>query len=49
MARASVRLPILQRMMGHAHAETTLQYINLAMTDIAAENKRASRVPHLAT
>ena len=37
MARAGVRLPILQRMMGHAQAETTLKYINLAMTDIAAE------------
>jgi hypothetical protein len=36
-----VRLPILQRMMGHAQAETTLQYINLAMTDIAAEYARA--------
>lgn len=44
MARAGVRLPILQRMMGHAHAETTLQYINLAMTDIASEYKRASSV-----
>jgi site-specific recombinase XerD len=41
MARAGVRLPILQRMMGHAQAETTLQYINLAMTDIAAEYARA--------
>lgn len=46
MARAGVRLPILQRMMGHAHAETTLQYINLAMTDIAAEYARASAVIH---
>lgn len=44
MARAGVRLPILQRMMGHAQAETTLQYINLAMTDIAAEYRRASTV-----
>ena len=44
MARAGVRLPILQRMMGHAQAETTLKYINLAMTDIAAEYRRASKV-----
>lgn len=44
MARAGVRLPILQRMMGHAQAETTLQYINLAMTDIAAEYRRATSV-----
>lgn len=44
MARAGVRLPILQRMMGHAQAETTLQYISLAMTDIAAEYRRASTI-----
>ncbi len=43
MARAGVRLPILQRLMGHAHPDTTLQYINLAMTDIAAEYKRAAK------
>ena len=42
MARAGVRLPILQRMMGHAQAETTLQYINLAMSDVAEEYQRAS-------
>ena len=46
MARAGVRLPTLQKMMGHAQAETTLQYINLAMTDIAAEYARASSVIH---
>jgi hypothetical protein len=28
-------------MMGHTHAHTTLQYINLSMTDIAAEFRRA--------
>lgn len=44
MARAGVRLPILQRLMGHAQPETTLQYINLAMTDIASEYARASAV-----
>ncbi|HEX5649994.1 MAG TPA: tyrosine-type recombinase/integrase [Steroidobacteraceae bacterium] len=37
MARAGVRLPILQRMMGHADGKTTLQYINLSMDDVAAE------------
>jgi integrase len=42
MARAGVRLPILQRMMGHADGKTTLQYINLSMTDIAAEYTRAT-------
>lgn len=41
MARASVRLPVLQRLMGHADAKTTLQYIQLSMTDIAAEYQRA--------
>lgn len=40
MARASVRLPVLQRLMGHADAKTTLQYIQLSMTDIAAEYQR---------
>lgn len=41
MARAGVRLPILQKMMGHAHCATTLQYINLSMADIASEYRRA--------
>jgi integrase len=35
MARAGVRLPTLQKMMGHADSLTTLQYINLSMADIA--------------
>lgn len=43
MARAGVRLPILQQMMGHAHSETTLQYINLSLDDIAEEYQRAVR------
>lgn len=41
MARSGVRLPILQRMMGHAFAETTLQYVNVSMADVAAEFQRA--------
>ena len=41
MARSGVRLPILQRMMGHAFAETTLQYVNVSMVDVAAEFQRA--------
>lgn len=41
MARAGVRLPILQRMMGHAHGTTTLRYIELSMADIADEYRRA--------
>jgi site-specific recombinase XerD len=41
MARAGVRLPILQRMMGHAHAITTLRYIHLSMSDVADAYQRA--------
>jgi integrase/recombinase XerD len=41
MARANVQLPILQKMMGHANAETTLLYINLSTEDIAAEFAKA--------
>jgi len=41
MARSGVRLPILQRMMGHADSGTTLQYIHLSMADIADEYRRA--------
>ncbi|MCX6125728.1 MAG: tyrosine-type recombinase/integrase [Proteobacteria bacterium] len=37
MARNGVRLPILQKMMGHANAVTTLGYINLSMNDITKE------------
>ena len=44
MARAGVRLPILQRMMGHADGKTTLQYINLSMADVASEYARAVAV-----
>lgn len=44
MARAGVRLPILQRMMGHADGKTTLQYINLSLADVAAEYTRAIAV-----
>jgi site-specific recombinase XerD len=42
MARCGVRLPVLQRMMGHHDPVLTLQYINLSMADIAAEFRRAS-------
>lgn len=41
MARAGVRLPVLQKMMGHADAKTTLQYIQLSMSDIADEYRQA--------
>jgi site-specific recombinase XerD len=44
MARAGVRLPILQRMMGHADMKTTLQYIELSLVDVAEEYRRAMGV-----
>lgn len=42
MARAGVRLPVLQKMMGHSDGRMTLQYINLSMADIADEFHRAT-------
>jgi len=42
MARAGVRLPILQQMMGHADLKTTLLYIRLSMADVAEEFRRAT-------
>lgn len=44
MARAGVRLPILQRMMGHADMKTTLQYIELSLVDVADEYRRALEI-----
>jgi site-specific recombinase XerD len=41
MARAGVRLPILQQMMGHADLKTTLLYVRLSMADVAEEFHRA--------
>lgn len=41
MARSNVRLPTLQKMMGHESAETTLRYIHLSTEDIAVEFKKA--------
>lgn len=42
MARAGTTLPVLQRLMGHSDPRVTLQYVNLSMTDIAAEFIRAT-------
>ena len=42
MARAGVRLPVLQKLMGHADPETTLRYINLSLADVAEEYSRAA-------
>jgi integrase/recombinase XerD len=41
MARAGVRLPVLQLMMGHADMKTTLQYVRLSMADVADEFRLA--------
>lgn len=46
MARAGVRLPILQRMMGHEDSKMTLHYINLSMSDVADEFQRAAAKIH---
>jgi integrase/recombinase XerC len=46
MARAGVRLHILQKMMGHEDSKTTLIYINLSMADISAEFQRAAKEIH---
>ena len=43
MARSGVQLPVLQRMMGHADAATTLQYIELSMADIADDYYKAMK------
>lgn len=44
MARSGVRLPVLARLMGHADAKTTLQYINLSMSDVADAYQQAINV-----
>jgi len=41
MVCAGVSLPALQRLMGHAHIQTTLLYIHLAPQDVFAEYARA--------
>jgi site-specific recombinase XerD len=43
MARSGVRLPVLQKLMGHADTATTLRYITLSMVDLAAEFRLAMR------
>lgn len=41
MAHAGVKLPVLQKMMGHAHPKTTLAYIQLSVADIREEYELA--------
>jgi len=41
MAKAGVKFPVLQKLMGHSSGKTTIRYINLAMTDVAEEFRQA--------
>ena len=41
MARAGMRLPLLQQLMGHAAAAQTLHYIHLSLADVRDEYTRA--------
>jgi integrase/recombinase XerD len=43
MARSGVRLPVLQKLMGHATPDLTLRYINLSLDDIAEAFSAASK------
>lgn len=43
MARSGVRLPVLQRIMGHGDPSTTLRYIHLSLADVAEEYEKAVR------
>jgi len=42
MAGSGMSLPTLQRLMGHAFPETTMQYINLSMNDIVDQFRQAA-------
>jgi site-specific recombinase XerD len=41
MTRFGVRIPILQRLMGHADLKTTLGYVRLSVADLTEEYRRA--------
>ncbi|MFH0882466.1 MAG: tyrosine-type recombinase/integrase [bacterium] len=43
MARSGVRLPVIQKLMGHENPETTLQYINLSLSDVAEAYREAAK------
>lgn len=42
MAREGVTIPVLQRLMGHAQPDTTMQYVELNLSDVSAEFDRVS-------
>jgi site-specific recombinase XerD len=41
MARAGISLPALMHLMGHAHIQTTMLYVQLAPQDVWCEYARA--------
>jgi site-specific recombinase XerD len=41
MARAGISLPALMHLMGHAHIQTTMLYVQLAPQDVWREYARA--------
>ena len=43
MVREGMSLPILMRLMGHAHIEMTMRYVNLSAEDVRVEFERAMR------
>ena len=46
MARAGVRLPALQKLLGHADVSTTMGYIALSLADLDEEYQRAMKRMH---
>ena len=50
MVRAGISLPALQHLMGHAHIQTTMLYVQLAPQDVWTEYARAvQNRTHLST
>jgi integrase/recombinase XerD len=43
MVREGMSLPVLMRLMGHAHVEMTMRYVNLSAEDVRIEFERAMR------
>jgi site-specific recombinase XerD len=41
LAKSGLGLPILQKLMGHSHPNTTLQYIHFSLTDLHTEYQKA--------
>jgi site-specific recombinase XerD len=41
MVMAGISLPILMRLMGHTHIQTTMRYVNVSVQDIQQEFQKA--------